>query len=278
MKNTETRKLGFLKLRFTVKKGSKKEQAILKIIKFENYIKHLIRLSLGRLFNIKRTLHSFKLQGIQFHFYDTFPSFSAKNIAEELNNNISYKFDNLDFKPGDIVVDIGGNIGMVSIFLAKKYPFLKIYAFEPVKENFDNFKSNILLNKISDGIIHLENKAVTKDGRNVNLTFMRENSGGSNIFEIPNMTNKKSNISESLTLEQIFLENNIKDCKLLKMDCEGAEYEILYNAPVSILSRIKHLRGEFHANEHIPNSNPHKLLEYAGQYIINIDVDINEDI
>ncbi|MCL1972088.1 MAG: FkbM family methyltransferase [Endomicrobia bacterium] len=278
MKNTETRKLGFLKLRFTVKKGSKKEQAILKIIKFENYIKHLIRLSLGRLFNIKRTLHSFKLQGIQFHFYDTFPSFSAKNIAEELNNNISYKFDNLDFKPGDIVVDIGGNIGMVSIFLTKKYPFLKIYAFEPVKENFDNFKSNILLNKISDGIIHLENKAVTKDGRNVNLTFMRENSGGSNIFEIPNMTNKKSNISESLTLEQIFLENNIKDCKLLKMDCEGAEYEILYNAPVSILSRIKHLRGEFHANEHIPNSNPHKLLEYAGQYIINIDVDINEDI
>ncbi len=49
-----------------------------------------------------------------------------------------------------------------------------------------------------------------------------------------------------MTLDEIFDDNKIVRCKLLKIDCEGAEYEILPNARA--LSRVDYLSGEFHMN------------------------------
>ncbi|MDR1942676.1 MAG: FkbM family methyltransferase [Endomicrobium sp.] len=82
-----------------------------------------------------------------------------------------YKLNCIDFNQMDVVIDIGANIGMISIYLAKKYPFLKIYSFEPVKCNYEKFKKNIELNKIPNGVINIQNKAVTKDGRTVQMFF-----------------------------------------------------------------------------------------------------------
>jgi FkbM family methyltransferase len=110
-------------------------------------------------------------------------SSAAACVAQEIIDGQSYVFDNIDFKPGDAVIDIGGNIGIISIYLAKKYPFLKIYSFEPVKYNFDNFLRNIKLNNIPDGIIKVENRAVTKDARKVQINFDPFNTGASSIIK-----------------------------------------------------------------------------------------------
>lgn len=77
-----------------------------------------------------------KLSGLDFVFYDSILSGTVNTVSGEIDN---YDFDSIDFKERDVVIDIGGNIGMVSIYLAKKYPFLKIYAFEPVIQNYQNF-------------------------------------------------------------------------------------------------------------------------------------------
>ena len=98
-------------------------------------------------------IHEYNIKGIPLKFYDSIWSVTSDVVAGEINNNPEYNFENIDFKEGDSVIDIGGNIGMISIFLAKKYPFLKIYAFEPVKQNYDNFLKNIKLNNIPNGII-----------------------------------------------------------------------------------------------------------------------------
>ncbi len=89
----------------------------------------------------------------------------------------------LYFSPGNYVIDIGGNVGIVSIYLAKEYPFLKIYAFEPMHCNYENFKENIKLNNIPEWVITLVNKAVTKDGRSVVISYNLANSGGSIVSD-----------------------------------------------------------------------------------------------
>ena len=209
-----------------------------------------------------------------FHFQDSILSESVNMIAHELNNN-EYDF-NIDFKEGDIVIDIGANVGMVSILLAKKFPFLKIYSFEPLKENYDNFIKNIELNNIPKEVITAENKAVTKDGRLITMSINSANKGGSSttdVISINSIMTKENSQVESITLEEIFNKYNINKLKLLKIDCEGSEYEILYNADTNLLKNIENLRGEFNENKNLTDEyDIDKLCEYVSKYIKNYKV------
>ncbi|MDR0742429.1 MAG: FkbM family methyltransferase [Puniceicoccales bacterium] len=207
-----------------------------------------VREILGKDFSRVFSLHKVLLEGQYFMFCDLVTSDTVKMATGEIGYN-SYDFSNIDFKEGDVVIDIGGNVGMISIFLAKKFPFLKIYAFEPVKENFKNFKRNIKLNKIPDGVITVKNLAVTKDARIVNLDINMTNSGGSCLSTEKKVGGFQSGDVQSVTLEDIFEKFALKSCKLLKIDCEGSEYEILYNTDKDILKKCKHMRGEFHEND-----------------------------
>ena len=212
-------------------------------------------------------LYSCKLDGLDFKFYDFIFSKAVEYISMEMD---SYNFNSINFKDGDVVIDIGGNIGMVSIYLAKKYPFLKIYAFEPVKQNYENFITNIELNNIDNDIIKVFNLAITKDRREVILTTPINNSGGSNIydFRISNEILNNNSIAKSITFDDIFANNNISKCKLLKIDCEGAEYEILYNANEENLKNCEYMRGEFH----ISKDKIESLKDYCKKYIKNIEI------
>ena len=222
----------------------------------------------------KNYIYTVNIDNNLFHFQDSILSESVNMIAHELNNN-EYDF-NIDFKEGDIVIDIGANVGMVSILLAKKFPFLKIYSFEPLKENYDNFIKNIELNNIPKGVITAENKAVTKDGRLITMSINSANKGGSSttdVISINSIMTKENSQVESITLEEIFKKYNINKLKLLKIDCEGSEYEILYNADTNLLKNIENLRGEFHENKNLTDEyDIDKLCEYVSKYIKNYKV------
>lgn len=213
-------------------------------------------------------LYSCKLDDISFAFYDLITSDTVKIVENEIE---AYKFDIIDFKEGDIIIDIGANIGITSIYLAKKYPFVKIYSFEPVKQNYDNLLKNIELNNIDKNIIKAHNMAVTKDGRDVNLSIPLFNTGASNIYN--NNHGRISNINinvKSITLNDIFSKYNINKCKLLKIDCEGSEYEILYNTDISYLKNCENIRGEFHGDI----DEKKELFDYCKKYIHNIEIDL----
>lgn len=217
-----------------------------------------------------------------FVFSDLMSSDTVDCVAHEIGKNI-YNFDNITFKEGDVVVDVGGNVGMISIYLAKKYPFLKIYAFEPVKQNYENFKKNIKLNNIPDGIIFVEHAAVTKDGRSISMSINTTNSGGSSIESVDwgqrDQLYSSEGTTASITLDQIFDKYNIQHCKLLKMDCEGSEYEILYNTSPETLKKCENLRAEFHTNPPLVQQfgTTDKLLEFTKQYIKNIKICIAKE-
>lgn len=51
-------------------------------------------------------------------------------------------------KPGEILFDVGANVGLYSIFAAKRG--VKVYAFEPESQNFAVLQKNIVLNKLDN--------------------------------------------------------------------------------------------------------------------------------
>ena len=227
-------------------------------------------------------LHAIRTKnGTRLLFFDTHGSMTVDIVGGEIERG-TYDFSDIHFKEGDVVIDVGGNIGMISIFLAKKFPFLKIYAFEPVKENFENFKRNMKLNGISEDSIIVYNLAVTKDGRDVEMSVNAGNSGASSISEWQLVPEKKSLVLEnvpSCTLKDIFIQNNITSCKLLKMDCEGSEYEILYNTDEEFLRRCENLRAEFHENATLRKKwgTARKLKRYIKQFIPKTKVEPDID-
>lgn len=142
--------------------------------------------------------------------------------------------DGLALNRNSKVVDIGAHVGVVSMYLAKKYG-CTVAAFEPNRRNFRRLQDNIIANRLSFKV-YAYPFAVTGDGREVRISTSKDNSGSGNIYS------GKGRRCHSVTLAELV--RNGGDIDLLKIDCEGAEYEML--ADTEALRCVKAIRGEFH--------------------------------
>ncbi|HEY2363859.1 MAG TPA: FkbM family methyltransferase [Candidatus Angelobacter sp.] len=188
-----------------------------------------------------QALYSFEIHGVFLSVYDGCSSLATSRVAEELLNDV-YGLQNIEFRPGDIVVDVGAHIGLVSLYLAKRWPFLQIFAFEPHPINHANFARNLRLNNVSN--VSLFQQAVTADGRSIMLRLVDSNTGGASaVFDMAGAYTVGP--VESVTLQEIFDKTiaPTQRCRLLKIDCEGTEYEIV---PSPVLDRVDFLAAEFH--------------------------------
>jgi len=206
-------------------------------------------------------LHRYRIRGVNVQVYDFAESRAAHFVAQELASD-SYKLRRIPFRPDDCVVDIGGHVGLFSITLALRNPFLRIYAYEPHPDNYALFARNLALNRVCN--VELYPEAISGDGRRLDLRGSATNSGAASahaatlsyccVFGIP-----------SLTLDQVFARHGIARCRLLKIDCEGSEYEIL--SATTAWDRVDRLCGEFHTNDILKSRNcsPQALREYCAQ-------------
>ena len=92
------------------------------------------------MFNLVNSKYvEFTYLGESFKFIDSSEKSKTINyIASEILKG-DYTFDNITFNVGDVVIDIGAHVGMVSIVLAKLNPAITVYAFEPIPTNYNAF-------------------------------------------------------------------------------------------------------------------------------------------
>ena len=194
-------------------------------------------------------VHRYQLLGQSLEIVDFASSDAADIVYKELKQDC-YGLSQIPFEAGDIVLDIGGHVGFFSILLGRLHPEIQIYAFEPVKENYQHFLENIKRNQVHN--IKLHNMAVTQDGRKIQMFMHPKNSGGGLIEGLTQNQNFNAHHHyqvESMAFDEIFNEYSIEQCRLLKIDCEGSEHEILHSSQK--LQHIEYLAGEFHSNAHL---------------------------
>jgi FkbM family methyltransferase len=144
-------------------------------------------------------------------------------VAGELNQDC-YQFNKVNFQDGDVFLDIGGNLGLLAIYLAKKHPFLKIYSFEADPRNFEIYQKHIDLNGLKDHKnLKVFNLAVSSNNKGIYVCSSYDSEPGGSYTS---QTRGEIKIP-SITLDAIFKQFNLSKIKFLKIDVEGAEYPII---------------------------------------------------
>ena len=125
----------------------------------------------------------------------------------------------LNFEQGDWVVDCGANVGEVSAWLCRRHKGVNVIAVEPEAAEADCADLNVFGGRNETIRKALWNQETT-------LTFFQkgETADGS-VFEIADYTGKVS--IPATTLDNVLRERGISRVRLLKLEAEGAEPEIL---------------------------------------------------
>lgn len=154
-----------------------------------------------------------------------------------------YNPKGLDIKKDNTIIDIGAHVGFFSIYAAYNAKYGKVYSYEPFKNNYQTLIKNISRNKIKN--IKAYNMAVASTSGKRTFYISSEHNGCHSLFQ---RSSKNKKIVKTTSLNDIMIRNNIKVCDFLKMDCEGAEVEILCNASPETLNKIKVIAGELHSD------------------------------
>ena len=146
-------------------------------------------------------------------------------IVAYLLEQYAYK-DIVKAEDGDYVIDGGACYGDISLYFADKVKESgKVYAFEFVKNNLENFNKNLLMNEQYKDNIEVVQKAISGIS---NQKFYIEGIGPAS--KIIDAYKEGSEEVTSITIDDFVKENQIEKIDFIKLDIEGCELEALQGA------------------------------------------------
>jgi len=128
-----------------------------------------------------------------------------------------------NIKAGDIVIDVGANIGYYTLLFAKKVGENgKVYSFEPDPISFAILEKNIQDNKFSN--VEAFNIALSYKQEHLSLFISTENLGDHRLYDDHKIKRKKTKVVAT-TLDLFFTGKEFKKNKisLIKIDTQGYE-------------------------------------------------------
>ncbi|MBI3675225.1 MAG: FkbM family methyltransferase [Proteobacteria bacterium] len=143
--------------------------------------------------------------------------------------------------PG-VIVDIGAHVGLFTLWAKSVWPSARVVALEPSHTMFSYLARNIADNALQD-VVPIQ---VGCAGKNeLRPLYAGGHEGANTMYIRDGIVGLKHDI-QVWSLDHLFQKMNITNCPLLKLDCEGAEYEILFNASDETLSNIANITMEYH--------------------------------
>jgi len=208
-------------------------------------------------------------------------SFQTSIICKEVFEDEVYLKHGIVYEDGDVIFDVGANIGLFTLFARRKCPAAKIYSFEPLPPNFELLRANVTRHNAN---AQLFNYGISNISTIANFTFYPEaaglsgrtaNSAGDKEDTKAIVTDwihsaareneqdllPQSQLDELLneylrgerydcqvkTLSDVIRELDVERIDLLKIDVEGSELEVLSGIEDADWRRIKQIAIEVHS-------------------------------
>lgn len=157
-----------------------------------------------------------------------------------------------------VILDIGANIGAVSLALASQFPDARLYSFEPFPANFELLQHNL------SGYPNAQQLPYGLGCETTEAVYTQcpdpKNFGGGGFFGGgPNADERRVTLPV-MAVREAFDQLGITQVDLIKIDVEGAEYDVMTSMPVEVLSGVRRIVGELHGYR------VDELMTYLGQW------------
>ena len=162
-------------------------------------------------------------------FRTTFDVYAGRHY-DRLNQNAT---------PGSVIWDIGANLGVASLLFAQNPNVSHVYAYEPLPHTFTLTMRSIAANPGLSRKITLANLGIGKDDRELQVRYTLKAKSAIGLTTIPSRLKSLNNIQPAdmmdVTIRLADAADVLRTIRarhpsapiLLKLDAEGAEYEII---------------------------------------------------
>jgi len=156
-----------------------------------------------------------------------------------------HKFKEVDGR--GITLDIGGHIGTTALMMHAMDKRRVIHSFEPAPLNFFYLAWNAMLHNSTR--LHIYYVGLTRDGGVVNIEYSPDDTTSTRRASLGHTwghMNKLVSASTTWSVGRLQACIDVASTSLVKLDCEGCEFELLLSLKWLFRRRSLRVVGEFH--------------------------------
>lgn len=147
-------------------------------------------------------------------------------------------------RDGDVVLDLGGNVGLFTVLVARLNPTCRVVVVEPFKENLEYLRRNI-------DAAHLENVEIRKEALSgqKGVAYMQrvgQRSLDHRLAEVPD--DAGADTVNTVTLDELVDGLDCSSIALVKIDVEGSEHDAFKTVSDETIRRVERFAIEYHDN------------------------------
>ena len=142
---------------------------------------------------------------------------------------------------GDVVLDVGAHVGLFSLWLVRQNPRCRVVAIEPSTENFACLQANVAA--MGARQVSTYRYALGPRGGTGRVEPTTDRSIDHRLVPAPA---SNADAVPILSLQDLLDVAGADNVAMLKMDIEGAEYDVFAEVAQSTLRRVERLAVEYH--------------------------------
>jgi FkbM family methyltransferase len=150
---------------------------------------------------------------------------------------------------GSVVIDVGGYIGETALFFAQRGA-RRVFCVEPAPDNLRLLEQNISQSSFKDKIVIIRAAILDKDG-SIEFYMNSMEPLGNHVanYHYFMKSHTRSDLKcevQAMSFQSLLEYTGLEEVDVVKLDCEGSEYDILLGTPDSVLKRVRKYIIEYH--------------------------------
>ena len=195
-------------------------------------------------------------EGLTFCIQDDMDGGTDICVIQEIFCGSDYVFKNNE-NDQTIVIDMGMNVGIAALYFAARKNVTRVYSYEPFTPTYNRALDNIKLNPDFANKITTFNFGLGKENKTFEIPYCSEISGDMSTtvdrLEYEEKYHDRNRVLEKVEVKSAaeallpIFNSLATECVVLKIDTEGAEFDILESLDsASLLKKVDFLMMEFH--------------------------------